>query len=837
MIRSHFPLPAGLLFASALAAAVEPTIPPNTRLGPATPATVAPLQAPTALAIDDRGRILVAENPPAKTPATAPAADVAWYLDDLAATLPAHRRALLEKWQGKIPAAFLTQTTPLLRRFADLDGDGSFDQVTTCVTGVTAPSAGTAGGLGAHDGAIYLGRPPEIRLLGEPESGTPAAPKALVTGFGIRVSCSAHGLSGFTPGSDGRLYGTIGDSGLSVTNAVGSSLQLPNQGCAFRFDPDGSGFEIFHTGLRQPSGVAFDAAGNAFTVDAGAGHCDAARIVYLVDGGDSGWRMEYQALLDFYQQLGLTERPPVAWLAENLWQLAAAEQPAYITPPAGFLTTQPSGLTSHPGTGLLESEAGRFLVCDRHVNPAKSGIRSFAMTAVGAGMKLADSRDLVTGLTAAAVAYSWDGKLIVADAGTNRLLTLSADPQPWHAEAAAEAAKIAAENLDQRGAAELLPLLKHPDFRIRLRAQFALTRKPDALARFATAIASADPIERRHGIWGLGILARRGCGVPVATADFADLPNFRLRIDASKQLVGLLKHQDAEVRAEAVRALGEALNQFVKPPDPSKPQRGSQLETFIKAEELPLAALLFDPAPRVRYFAAITIGKLKATGFYSAVCNFLAAANNQEPYLRHAGSYALQHLVSSPLMLAGLERHPAAAVRLGAAVALRRMRVLEAATFINDPDPRIADEAIRAVTDLSLDEVRLGIGFLLDNLTARQWQPFMLRRLVHNAFRLGGADNAARMLKLVGDPTVPAPVQQEVLRLLRVWSEPPPVDQLTGQWRPLAKRDPVEIKPLLTAELPRLFKLGGTTRTAALELNTFYQLKLPPPREELKIKN
>ena len=827
MIRSHFPLPAGLLFASALAAAVEPAIPPNTQLGPVTPASAGPLQAPTALAIDDRGRILVAENPPAKTPATAPATDLAWYFDDLAATQPAQRLALLEKWQGKIPPVYLPSGAPRVRWFSERDGDGVFDESGTTAAGLFGPTAGPVGGLLAQVGTIYLGGLPEIKLLCVSEAATPAAPKALVTGLGIRISCSARGLSGFTPGPDGRLYGTIGDAGLSGTTAAGSSYQLPNQGCAFRFEPDGSGFEIFHSGLRQPSGVAFDAAGNAFTVDAGAGHGDAARIVYLVDGGDSGWRMEYQALLDFYQQLGLTERPPVSWLAENLWQLAGTEQPAYITPPAGFLTTQPSGLTSHPGTGFLESEAGRFLVCDRHVDPSKSGIRSFAMTAVGAGMKLTDSRDLVAGLTAAAVAYSWDGKLIIADAGSNRLLTLSANPQPWQAEAAAEAAKLAAENLDQRGAADLLPLLKHPDFRIRLRAQFALTRKPDALARFATAIASADPIERRHGIWGVGILARRGCGVPVAAASFGDLPDFRIRVGASTQLVGLLNHQDAEVRAEAVRALGEALNQFVKPPDPRKPPRGPQPETFMKAEELPLAALLFDPAPRVRYFTAISIGKLKAMGFYSAICNFLAANNNQEPYLRHAGSYALQHLVTSPLMLAGLERHPAAAVRLGAAVALRRMRVAEAATFINDPDPQIADESIRAVTDLSLDDVRVSVGLLLDNPSARQWQPFMLRRLVHNAFRLGGADNAARMLKLVGDPAIPAPVQQEVLRLLRVWSEPPPVDQLTGQWRPLAKRDPVEIKPLLTAELPRLFKLGGTIRTAALELNAFYQLKLP----------
>ncbi len=814
MIRSHFPLV--VMFASGLAATAEPTLPPGTLLAAATPGDAAPLQAPTALAIDDQGRLLVAENPPAKSSATG----LDWYRDDLAATLPAQRLALLEKWRGKIPAAYLAPAAPQVRRFADLDGDGVFDQTTVFAAG--------ASGLLAQEGTVFLGGQPAIRLLHEADAAKPAVPKPLLTGFGIRISGAAHGVSGFTPGPDGRLYGTIGDGGLNVTDASGSQHALPNQGCAFRFEADGSGFEIFHSGLRQPCGVAFDAAGNPFTVDAGAGHGDAARVVFLVEGGDSGWRMEHQALLDFHGQLGFSAAPPVAWLEEQLAADPQERQPAYLTPPAGHLTTVPGSLISHPGTGFLQAEAGRFLVCDRTPDATQAGVRSFAMTAAGAGMKLADSRDLVAGLSAAAVAYSWDGKLIVA--GEQQLFSLRAEAGPWQPEATAEAAKLATENLDLREAGELLPLLKHPDFRIRLRAQFALTRKPDALARLATVIAGADPVPRRHGIWGVGILARRGCGVPpTAATGFGGLPDRRLRIDAGMALLPLLQHADAEVRAEALRALGDAINQFVKPRDLSMPQKEIQPQVLISADELPLATLLFDPAPRVRYAAAIAIGKLKAAGFYDPVCGLLAANNNQDPWLRHAGSYALQHLATSPLMIAGLERHPNAAVRLGAAVALRRMAVPEAATFINDPDPRVADEAIRAVTDLGLDEVRSSVAMLLDNLADRQWQPFMLRRLIHNAFRAGTAENAERLLKRVGDPILPVPLQLEILRLLRAWPEPPPVDQLTGHWRPLPKRDAAELKPLLSAELPRLFKLDAAIRAAALELNTFYQLKLTPP--------
>ena len=118
----------------------------------------------------------------------------------------------------------------------------------------------------------------------------------MAEGFGVRVSLSGHDLNGFTLGPDGRIYGTMGDRGFSLVTKEGVAYDYPNQGAVFRFEPDGSGFEIFHTGLRNPKEIAFDALGNAFTVDNNSDQGDAARVVYLVEGGDSGWEMEHQAM-------------------------------------------------------------------------------------------------------------------------------------------------------------------------------------------------------------------------------------------------------------------------------------------------------------------------------------------------------------------------------------------------------------------------------------------------------------------------------------------------------------------------------------------------------------
>lgn len=103
----------------------------------------------------------------------------------------------------------------------------------------------------------------------------------------------------------------------------------------------------------------------------------------------------------------------------------------------------------------------------------------------------------------------------------------------------------------------------------------------------------------------------------------------------------------------------------------------------------------------------------------------------------------------------------------------------------------------------------------------------MLRRLIHNAFRIGTAENASRVLKVAADPQYPEMVRQEALRLLTIWTEPFPVDQLTGHWRPLEKRDPAIIRPVLVAAMPELLRQDGFVLTAALEWIGHYQLQVP----------
>ncbi|KAB2639601.1 MAG: hypothetical protein DVB25_05370 [Verrucomicrobia bacterium] len=801
-------------------------IPATTTLKLAAPSIPPEGLALTALAFDEKGRVYIAESPCSSGAAALGHQPPAWYLDDLAVHTPADRLALVEKWRDQLPQADPAGKLRRVRRLTDADGDGVFEKSTTLAGGFDAP----LGGVFAYEGGVYLAALPKLSLLPETNGNAGAATlQPLLDGFGLRFAPADHALHGFTLGPDGRLYGTMGDRGLCITTKDGKTAAYPNQGCAFRVETDGTGFEVFHTGLRNPRGIAFDALGNAFTVEAASGLGEAARLIYLVEGGDSGWRMEYQTLHDFHQQIGLPEAPPNPWSDGHMGELQHELQPAYILPPAALLTDQPLGLTVHPGTGLLEAEAGRLLICQQAADAVHSGIDSYHIETAGAGMQLRESRPLLRGLVASAAQFAWDGRLYFTAAGDPSLYALDAGSHTWRNTEAATASTLNPNGFDLREAAELAVLLRHPDARIRLHAQIALTRLPDALLCFVAATESTELLERVHGIWGLGILARRGAGSPVAShGGFGAIPDNKLSLAAGQHLAGLLKHPDPETRAQAARAIGDAQNQFTRPRDARGRNAPHPPSAFITAAGLPLASLLIDESPRVRYFAAISIGKLKGLAFYGPICDFLKANNNSDAYLRHAGTYALQHLAThNPALLTSLEQHPAPAVRLAATVALRRMHEPATATFIHDADVLVADEAIRAITDLSLDEVRGPLADLLDKLAARPWQPFMLRRLIHNAFRLGTAANAARLLKLVGDPAIPVPIQHESLRLLALWREPPPVDQLTGCWRPLAKREAAEMTPVLSAALPRLLKLDGFIRSAALDLAKQYQIPIP----------
>ncbi len=757
---------------------------------------------PTALAFGEGGELYVAETHRFRHGVADNRSHLYWYLDDISSRTTEDRRKLHEKWQNQeaiTSLKFLTEKEDMVRVLSNPDGNGVFQKSGVFAGKFNDLLDGPAAGVFAYEGTVYLSCIPKLYALKDADKNGEAEVRDVIQdGFGVRISFSGHDMNGFALGPDGRLYGTIGDRGMNIITREGKKYEMPDEGSVFRFDPDGSNFEVIHTGLRNPKEIAFNETGDAISVDNNSDQGDKARVVYVVDGADSGWNMGHQGLMVHHRQMGMQERPPARWMAERIWETTNADQPAYILPPVAHITSGPSGLTYHPGTGFLESEAGRFLICDYKGGAAGSGIWSFKIEHNAAGMKMTDARKLNWGAGVTDVEYSWDGKLVVADFmggweshDDGRVYSIEAD-RPFRAKEAGEVASLIKSGFEKRSANELAKLLSHPDMRVRLRAELALTRKPEAISTFTAATARKNnPLARLHGVWGLGIIARRGpAALPGAPVSHGVNP--ALREKARAALLPLLADEDAEVRSQTIKVLGES-------------DMGPGSIAFEK--------LIGDASPRVKMFAAIAAGRLKSTSSVPAILTMLDAT--ADPYLRHAGSYALS-LLLPPSDLAALKSNTSEKIRLAAVIALRRLKSPELAAFLTDPDSAVSNEAIRSINDQDVVEVRPQVADLLDKPASQLWTTMIWRRLLHSAFRTGDEVNARRVAKIALDKTTPEESRAEALRLLAEWTHPHPVDQSTGRMAPLPARNPELIAKVLGDNANALVTVENKFLEAAL---------------------
>ena len=329
--------------------------------------------------------------------------------------------------------------------------------------------------LAWKDGVYYACIPDLWWLKDTKGTGHADERKSLHNGYGVHVGFLGHDLHGLIMGPDGRLYFSLGDRGLNVNTLDGKHLELIDMGAVLRCEPDGSNLEIFHQGLRNPQELAFDEQGNLFTVDNNSDGGDKARLVHLVPGGDSGWRIGWQ----FIEQPN--SRGP--WNAEKMWYPRNDDQPAFLLPPLLNMSDGPSGLAYNPGTALTAKERGRFFLADFRGSSVSSGIRSFSLKPNGSSFELADQDQYLWGMCVTDVGFGPDGALYMTDwvegwdkSGKGRVYKLdapgaAADPKR------VEVKQLLADGFTQRTPADLGRLMDHDDYRVRLAAQYELAER------------------------------------------------------------------------------------------------------------------------------------------------------------------------------------------------------------------------------------------------------------------------------------------------------------------------------------------------------------------------
>ena len=733
--------------------------------------------------------------------------------------------------------------------------------------------SGVAAGVLARGEDVWFACIPDLwRLPAAPvEAGrkTPDGPvprERLLTGFGVHIAFGGHDLHGLIKGPDGRLYFSIADRGSWVTNREDRVIALPDTGAVFRCEPDGSRLEVVARGLRNPQELAFDDAGNLWTGDNNGDGGDKARWTLVLEGADYGWTIGWQWL----PKMG-------AWNAERLWHTRGGNTAASIVPPVAHIGHGPAGIAHYPGTGLGPRFRDHFLMAD-----FPGGIRAFRVEPDGAFFRVVPPEGVegagwmednsaanpvgkvLWDLYPVDVAFPPFGGMIVADwvrgwekTGQGRLWHV-VDPAGPDAAAVAEVRTLLATGMGGLSRKGVAALLGHPDQRVRLEAQWDLAgRGPGAIDEFRDVAldAAADPLARRHALWGIGQIVR---GHP--DRDFVrDL----------ERLLVLLQDDDLEVRVGVARLFGESgltvahpgLLELIAGHPPrvaaqallayrdlfrgfEPGQTGRQLRYRIPLRERLAAAVpgmfqhrlpIIRPAGMVEW----PVG---------AITRRLDAPDGADPVLRHAAATALAQvgrvaLGSGPGSFrqnsGGMPGHENPNVRLAWLLAERELADPRVESFLADAHPVLVLEAARAIHDVPIPDAlpalaaRIAPGALdgvewpeegaaTPPFTPEEWRTWVLRRAANAAFRLGGEEQALALADMAARDEVPVEVRREALEALANWAEPPARDRVVGLHRPLTPRPPEPARAALTRHWDRLAGVvtPGPVVRAALDAAT-----------------
>ena len=754
---------------------------------------------PVAVTVDPQGRVYVAATTRRKVADLDIREHRDWIPDDVALDSVEAKRAFLQSAlapgklrtprgglkdhnrDGSIDWKDLTVHSERIYQLRDEDGDGSADRITVFAEGFNTEVTGIAAGVLWHDGWVYATVAPDLwRLRDTNDDGVADEREVVAHGFGMHLAYAGHDMHGPRLGLDGRIYWSIGDKGVNVTSREGRHFYYPHEGCVLRVEPDGSGFEVFARGLRNVQEVAFDALGNLFGVDNDADMTgEKERLVHIVEGSDAGWRCGHQ-------YMAMDSR----WMREGLWQPAHADQPLFLLPPLALSRNGPAGFLWEPGTALNDRLRGRFFL-----NQFPSGeLTALTLEPRGASFVQTAEERLNQGIMGIGMAWGPEGALYFADWDGG--YPLDEKGSVWRVDAAAGTKPSQRQEVLQllRGGFEaetleaLASLLGHSDQRVRLGAQLQLVKRAawPVLQSVSTATAAPE-LARLHALWGLGIGLRRGAlpATPVET---------------------LLKDTRPNLRSQACKMLGDA-------------------PAAASATADALIPLLADPEPSVRLQAGLAVGKRRVAAAVPALLS-MAAQDGNDPTLRHAAAFGLAGCADA-VTLAKVAQDVSQNRRAAALLALRHQSAPEVAVYLDDPEPRLVDEAARAIhDDVGVPAAWPKLAELIDR--DQPLSEMTVRRALNAAFRLGGASQAKRLLKFALNARQPTPLRLEALQQLTTWTQPPRLDRVDGMTHDLSQRDASGATEVVAAQVDALLGLkGADLKPAAIAMLVALQVPVP----------
>jgi putative membrane-bound dehydrogenase-like protein len=660
-------------------------------------------------------------------------------------------------------------------RLEDVSGDGVADLSQLVVEDFNDEVTDVAGAVLINGEDLYVGVAPDLWRIKDSNGDGVADEKTSIShGYGVHIGFGGHGMSGLEMGPDGKIYWGIGDIGFNGKGPDGKEWKYPNRGVIVRANPDGSDFEVFAMGVRNTHEFVFDEYGNLISVDNDGDHPgEKERLVYIVNGSDTGWRTNWQ----FGKYSDPDNNSYKVWMDEELFKPRFEGQAAYITPAIANYISGPSGMVYNPGTALSDKYKNTFFVAEFVGNPAQSGVHAFKLNPKGATFELGESEMVVKGILPTGMDFGPDGALYVADWlegwGTKnhgRIWKLDDEKEALSPERQLTK-KLLAADFSSVKVDELGGFLKNPDMRVRQKAQFELAKRGSkGVEEFKKSITQQEnQLARVHGIWGISQLARQ-------EKKYAQL------------LLPLLKDKDPEIKAQAAKWIGDIRYK----------EAGDQLLPLLK-----------DDYSRARFFAAEALGRIAYQPAIQPIIDLLETNNDEDAYIRHAGSLALARIGNASPIVA-LSNHASPAVRMGAVLTLRRLSHPGIANFLEDEDEYIVTEAARAINDdYSIEEALPALGNVLQR-TEFTNEP-LLRRAINANLRVGNTEAMHNLINYSQRTNVPVAMQAEAIEALSTWAKPSVLDRVDGRYRGVIERDPSLIKEEVAVPLIKL--LGNSEKS------------------------
>ena len=752
---------------------------------------------PTSVTFDEAGNAYVASTTRRKAGDLDIREHRLWIPDDVGLTSPADKLAFYQRElapgkmksgrgslkdhnkDGSVDWKDLTFHQERIYKLTDTDRDGVADKITIFAEGFNSPVSGIAAGVLYFDGWVYLTAIPDVwRLKDTNGDGVADLKEVIATGFGGHIAYAGHDMHGLRLGPDGRIYWTVGDKGANVISKEGRRFAYPHEGCVLRCEPDGSGFEVFAHGIRNTQEIAFDTFGNVIGVDNdGDQPKERERLMYLLEGSDSGWRNQHQ-----YQT---TES---RWMKENMWMPAgAADQPLSIIPPIANYSDGPAGFLFEPGHALDGDLRGHFIL-DQF---PKGKMDAFTLVPDRDTFRQENLRVINDGLMGIGMTWAPDGRAYFADWIGG--YPLDGKGAVWRLDVAPNVDKSSEEILSKPFSVavpkdECLRLLGHRDQRVRVNASIRLHRQGAWSEMLAVAKDAHSPrLARIHAIWGYGMGLRQA------------------RFDDITPALALLDDADTEIRVQALKVFSETK---------------ATPELVAKA-----AAQLAQPDLRLRTQAGLTLGKLGAAVSFASFLRD-AAAELRLPWLRHGlvtGLAGTQE--SSALLKVAQDNQGAEAVF--ATLALSRQRSPLLSRLLGHANPEVVVEAARAIHD---DE---GVPSAYDGLAASFGRPGMphhaFRRALNMNLRSGRKDGFQRILDWTLRQPAGTPLRSDAWKSLLLYELPPRLDLVDGVARRFDMRERGPFADALRTRQADLLAITDSDRPYVLELLVRFELEVPAP--------